>query len=118
MSVKTHQEIEVWYVLPAIRREMVLELKRRDMNQRTAARLLGLTDAAVSQYISGTRGPDVRFRKEMKAEIRKSVDAIQKGANVMEEIHRITKVCKCNGTLCRIHRKMGNVPKECNICMK
>ena len=99
MSVKTHQEIEVWYVIPAIRREMVLELKKRNVNQKEAARLLGLTEAAVSQYMSGKRGTDVKFEPQMKAEIKKSVGAILKGANVMEEIHRLTTFCRRKGTL-------------------
>jgi predicted transcriptional regulator len=118
MSVKTHQEIEVWYVIPAIRREMVLELKKRKVSQKAAARLLCLTEAAVSQYMSGKRGTDVRFGPDMRSEIRKSVDSIQKGAGVMEEIHRLTSFCKSNGTLCRLHRKMGDVPKECRMCLE
>lgn len=117
MPVKTHQEIEVWYVIPAIRREMMLQMKKKKISQKDAAKLLGLTEAAVSQYMSGKRGADVKFGPDTKAEIRKSVDAIQKGASVMEEIHRLTSLCKANGTLCRIHRKMGNVPKECRICL-
>ena len=118
MSVKTHQEIEVWYVIPAIRREMVLELRKRKVSQKAAAKLLGLTEAAVSQYMSGKRGTDVRFEKDMRAEIRKSVDSVQKGASAMEEIHRLTTFCRMNGTLCKIHRKMGNVPKECKVCFR
>ncbi len=117
MAIKSPQEIEVWYVIPAIRREMVLEFRKRKVSQKAAAGLLGLTEAAVSQYMKGKRGTDVSFSPVMKAEIRKSVDAIQEGASVMEEIHKMTVLCKKNGVLCRLHRKMGNVPKECTICL-
>jgi len=117
MPVKTPQEMEVWYVIPAIRREMVTELLKKKVSQKQAAKLLGLTEAAVSQYLSGKRGADVKFEPEMKAEIRKSVGAIMKGSGVMEEMHRITSFCRKKGTLCRLHRKMGPVPKGCRVCL-
>lgn len=118
MSIKTPQEMEVWYVIPAIRREMVKELLKRKASQKQAAKLLGLTEAAVSQYLSGKRGTDVKFEPEMKAEIRKSVDSIMKGSEVMAEMHRITSFCRKRGTLCRLHRKMGPVPEGCRVCLE
>jgi predicted transcriptional regulator len=118
MAKEMPQEIETWYVIPAIRREMVLELKRRKVSQKEAARMLGLTEAAVSQYMSGKRGTDVKFEAGMKAEIRKSVDAITKGASVMEEIHRLTTFCRRKGTLCKIHKKMGAAPEGCKVCFR
>lgn len=118
MAVKTHQEMEVWYIIPALRREMAIELRKRSVSQSAAAGLLGITEAAVSQYISGKRGKDVRFGKSVKSEIRKSSEAVQKGANAMEELHRLTTLCRKNGVLCRVHRKMGNAPKGCRICLE
>ena len=50
-------EIIVWEVLPAIRREIAKSLiKNHSLTQREAAKKLGLTEAAVSRYLTGKRG--------------------------------------------------------------
>jgi predicted transcriptional regulator len=47
----------IWGGLPALRRELAIALCRdHGFNQKEAARRLGLTDAAVSQYMSGKHG--------------------------------------------------------------
>ena len=44
------QEIELWYVIPAIRKQLVIELKRKGLKQKAIAPILGITEAAISQY--------------------------------------------------------------------
>ena len=47
---KHPQEIEVWYILPAIRKELVVVLKESGLTQRKIAGMLKVTEAAISQY--------------------------------------------------------------------
>ena len=50
-------EFVIWNILPAIRRELTRSLVHDfGLKQRQAAQLIGMTDAAVSQYLSGKRG--------------------------------------------------------------
>ena len=57
-------ELIVWYVLPAIRRELARELvDKHGMIQAEVARKFGVTDAAVSQYLKSKRGSN----KELEA---------------------------------------------------
>jgi hypothetical protein len=42
-------EIIVWYVLPALRRGLVIELKQLKMAQKDIARSMRVTEAAVSR---------------------------------------------------------------------
>ena len=63
--MKLPQEIEVWYVIPAIRREFAKGLIKKGLKQREVARMLGVTDAAVSQYFSSKRGSEVRFNQRI-----------------------------------------------------
>ncbi|MBA3044390.1 helix-turn-helix domain-containing protein, partial [archaeon] len=45
-------EVIIWYILPGIRREITKSLLKNGLSQREVAKKLGITDAAVSQYLS------------------------------------------------------------------
>jgi len=71
MTIKIDCEENVWYILPLIRKEFAKSLiKDHGLTQRKAAEKLGITEAAVSQYISKKRVDlkitDVRIRREIK----------------------------------------------------
>ena len=112
------QEIEVWYVIPAIRREFVREMKKCGLKQSEIALKLGLTRAAVSQYVSGKRGSDVKFSKEVITEISKAVDALLEGRKPVSAIQRVLKFVKKKGCLCEIHRKLDKNVCNCGGCCK
>lgn len=118
MGIKMPQEIEVWYLLPAIRREFVKTMLGRGLSQREVAGKLGITESAVSQYLSSKRATDVKFNKRVIGEIGKSVDSILKGGSVIKEVNRICELCKKDRVLCDIHRSHGDIPKKCRVCLK
>ena len=62
---KHPQEIEVWYILPAIRKELVRVFKEKGKSGKEIAFLLGITPASVSQY-----GKDKRGGAELPLEVR------------------------------------------------
>lgn len=111
------QELEVWYLLPAIRKEFAKEMIKEGLSQREVAEKLCLTEAAVSQYIKGKRGSDVEIGGAIRKDIKKSVKKILKGDCVIGEIQCICNKCKKKMILCRIHKKHGNVSGECKICL-
>jgi len=76
-------------VLPAIRREIVILLKREGKSQKEIAKCLGITPAAVTQYLKGRRAR-ITLKEEEKREIEKMV---RRGIKKEE--------------LCRICRKIG-----------
>ncbi len=110
------QELEVWYVIPALRREFAKLMIKKGLKQRETAKKLGIGEAAVSHYIKSKRGKEVKFDKKIGQEIRKSVDRILTNkATVMEELQNmITKIRK-SGCLCKLHK--GKV-KGCEVCMR
>ena len=80
MTIKIDCEEIVWYLLPLIRKEFAKSLiKDHGLTQRKAAEKLGITESAVSQYVSKKRGDlkvsDVGIRREIKA----SAKRIMKG---------------------------------------
>jgi len=60
MKLEHPQEVEVWYVIPAIKRELSKSMmKDNGLSQKNVATLLGVTEAAVSQYINSKRANEV-----------------------------------------------------------
>jgi predicted transcriptional regulator len=115
------QEIEVWDILPAIRREFAKVLiNEHKLNQREAARLLRLTEPAVSQYVKSKRAKEIVFGKSVIQEIRKSASrVVADKKKLVEEMQRICNLLAVKKVVCDIHRsKSRAIPKECCICLK
>lgn len=91
-------EKAVWYYLPQIRADLARELVKTGMTQSQAARMLGVTPAAVSQYLHKKRGQQSVMTRDYRKEIRLAAERIQAGA-AESELHSI--VCRC----CQIIKK-------------
>ena len=90
-------ETAVWNILPAIRKEFARVLiEIHGFNQKKAAEVLGITEAAVSRYISGKRGYLEITDNKILREIQKSTNRIVKGNDrtVLVEICRICTLLK------------------------
>ena len=73
------QEIEVWYLLPALRREIALELiNKYKFSQREISEILGITESAVSQYLKSKRANELKFSNSELIKIKKCVKEIFK----------------------------------------
>ena len=112
------QELELWYVLPALRREFARELTNtHEFSQRMAAELLGVTEAAISQYKSSKRAKNVKFGQNILDEIKKSSEKIvEKKSNFLIESQHMCELIKQDKTLCKIHRRYESMPRNCSIC--
>jgi predicted transcriptional regulator len=143
------QEVEVWYVLPAIRRELAKVMKTKvvhrknedgDMvdhkiTQKEIARMLGVTEPAITQYLlkkrgRRSRGDQVDIPGPILKEIDKSADimiseyekARKSGIedifeSMTSEINRIIRVMRDEGVMCDIHREFcAHVSDTCDAC--
>ena len=115
------QEIEVRYILPAIRRELArIFIKENKLSQKEAAKLLGLTEAAVSQYQHSKRAKEVVFSDSVISEIKISADKIlsdkSNKRHLLAEIYRISNLTTVKHILCDIHRAQSKDLGSCNIC--
>ena len=112
------QEIEVWYIIPAIRRELVKDIIKLGLNQKKIAEILGVTPAAVSQYMNQKRAKEVEFAQETSEEIKKSAKIIMdEPRKLVEEMQRILLSVKKNKTLCRVHYQHEKMPEKCEACL-
>jgi len=97
--MKTPCEIIVWRVLPVIRKELAKSLiKDYGFSQKKVADKLGLTESAVSRYITGKRGKIDLTDNKLLNEIKKSAKRISKenGTLIIQETCRICNLLKSN----------------------
>jgi hypothetical protein len=113
------QEVEVFYILPAIRRELTLAFKELGRSQKDIAKLLGVTEAAVSQYMSQKRATDVTFPDIMKAQIRAAAPKITDHSSMIQEVQTVLAAAKQDKFICKLHEQVAdNIPKGCDVCFK
>ena len=115
------QEIEVRYILPAIRRELArIFIQEHKLSQKEAAKLLGLTEAAVSQYQHSKRAKEVIFSNDVVHEIMASAKKIiaesASKQRLIGEIYRITNLTTVKQILCDLHRSQSKDLESCNVC--
>lgn len=111
------QEIEVWYVLPAIRRELARAMIEKGVMQKKIAKILGVTEASISHYVKDKRGGRIKLSEKVKEEIKKSADIILKDQyKLVDEIQRICNIIKKQKELCKIHHQFEKMHKGCDIC--
>ena len=102
MAGKVPCEIITWYVLPSIRRKLAtVMIDKYGMYQKDAAKFLGVTDAAISQYLSRKRGT-VDFDGVGQEEFEASAGKIIDGTPAEEEICRLCKFLVSVGILDKI----------------
>lgn len=115
------QEIEVWYLIPALRKELSrIFIKDYNLTQKKAAELLGISEAAVSQYVKEKRAKDIKFAKSELEIIKKTAGKIVKDKNnSMKYLYEACVTFRGSNTVCNLHRKYNkDIPAKCNICME
>ena len=116
LKVLQPQEVEVFYILPAIRKAFAAALKTKGLSQTKIAEILGVSGAAVSQYFSDKRGCDVKFEPQTSQHITEAAHRITDSANFVFECQQILKEVSANKAICDIHKQLGDVPMNCTIC--
>lgn len=101
------QEIEVWYIIPAIRKELAAALTaKHGLNFEKAGNILGVSKAAVSQYLSKKRANRVKIPEAIRKEIEKSADLIVRdNKRVVDEIQRLVILMKVKKSYCSVCKK-------------
>ncbi len=108
------QEIEVFYIIPSLRRALAESMAERGMKQKDIATLLGINTAAISQYRSNKRGNQVQFTAEVQTEIQKSAALIKDKLSYFRETQRLLRHIRTTNTLCQIHKQFTAIPEGCD----
>lgn len=111
------QEIEVWYILPAIRKEIAnILITQYNIPQKQIAYILGITEAAVSQYKKNKRAK-IELEVTIKEEVKISAKKMLEDPNYMvSEITRLLELAREKKIRCQIHMQFQEIPHECKLC--
>lgn len=113
------QEIEVWYLLPAMRRELArVLLAEHDLKQKEVAKLLGVTEAAISQYKKSKRAGDIIFDEKEREIVKTYADKMLKTpAKFQYYLYKLSQELHGCNSMCVFHKKIDDsVPKDCKLC--
>ncbi|HKZ89709.1 MAG TPA: helix-turn-helix domain-containing protein [Thermoplasmata archaeon] len=110
-------------LLPTIRAKLAQELVRMyDMKQVDVAKALGITQAAVSHYITKSRGVDqeiLRRFPEIHGFVGDIARKIHDGLARSDQIARIDRFCydlMKTARFCEYHKKVGDMDPFCTAC--
>jgi len=117
-------EIEAIAVIPALRSMLARELLRQGgLNQTQVASLLGITQAAVSNYISGNRGREIVNLSDPRVKTRVSDIANSLSGNpdssvAARGLSDLTDFIRRNRLMCAIHHDIDPEVEidVCHIC--
>ena len=120
MSLKLMpQELEVWYLLPSLRKEIAKTLVNEyELSQKKVAEIFGMTESAVSQYLKSKRANELKFSNQELAEIKKYADKImQDKKNYHSHLFELSKKMRGTKSLCELHKKRdSSLRKDCSLC--
>ncbi len=103
-------EIAVKSVVPSIRALLAKELvEAHGMKQSEAARLLGITQTAVSKYTHNVRGKTIPIEKDKEIRVLITRTATSLANGEMERMDILLEIC----TTCNLVRKKGFMCKLC-----
>ncbi len=88
------------------------------LKQVEIAKKLGITKAAVNQYISEKRGNEIKFNSKLKEVIKESSKKINNEFDAVREIQYLIKVSRNEKVACQIHKDLDDNYKKCNICFE
>jgi len=113
------QEVEVWYLVPALRRELAkILIDKYGLTQKDVAKVFGLTPAAISQYLNSKRGGDIKFSRVEIEKIEKVAEKISKNSEgATKYLYDLCVLLRKSDIVCRIHREHDKtISKNCEIC--
>jgi predicted fused transcriptional regulator/phosphomethylpyrimidine kinase/predicted transcriptional regulator len=126
VTVQLPSEIVVERFLPTIRSMLAAELAERGFAQRSIADRLGVSQAAVSQYLAGERGGEERFveHPRTRATVERIADGFEAGTmddyEALAELLELVRAFEDRGPICAIHEEempalegMG-----CDLCVR
>ena len=86
--------------------------------QKDIAKLLGVTEPAISQYMSSKRAKLVKFNAKLTAAIAESAQRIAGETGLIRETQRLLRLIREERVVCQIHASLTSVPKNCTLCFE
>jgi predicted transcriptional regulator len=112
------QEVEVFYILPAIRKEFAKDFKEDGKKQSEIAKILGVTEAAVSTYVNEKK-QGIKLDTDTKELIKHASKNIHDQAQFVFHSQSILDHMLKSKQTCHIHSLVNkDVAHDCNTCFE
>ena len=108
----------MFYILPALRKELAICMKERGKSQKEIAQLLGVTEAAISQYMSAKRASLVSLSSKIKAAVSAAAENVSDEQSMVRETQKLLQLARDEKIICKLHADFGDVPKGCSVCFE
>jgi len=107
------QEVETFYLIPAIRKALVKLMVEKGLQKKDICEKLKITKSAISQYLSNKRGRNIKIDKEI---LVKTSENIVQGKNPTLEIQKLIQKLKETKKICQIYEENNIKPDDCEVC--
>ena len=107
------QEVEVFYILPTLRKYFAISLKEKGLMQKQIAELLDVEGATVSQYVNKKRANKIKFDSHVLEKIKDSASRITDKFSLLRETQNLLRYIRQSNALCAVHRQLSNLPETC-----
>lgn len=117
-------EVATKSLVPSIKALIARELASHGLPQKAIAKLLGVTQPAVSLYLKGVRGRviDLEGHPEVVAAAKRVAELLLSGAPASEVVDAFCRTCGAalsSGLLCELHRRSAPTINEgCRACIE
>lgn len=119
------QEVVVGKLLPTVRARVAqILLEDHHLRQVEIAKLLGLTQAAVSHYHTRSRGLDkdvLRHFPELEAFAQDIAARVQRGMPLRAQIaafNTMAETVSKTDRFCQYHKKIASLEDSCDVCFE
>ncbi len=109
------QEIEVYYVLPMLRRQLALAMKEQNIPQKEIAIRLHIGESTVSQYIKEKRGSQIEVDPKLRLKVQDAAKRIANKSDLIREIQILMQFIRHSNLLCQIHHQITKLPDNCEM---
>lgn len=117
-------EIMTNYIMPAIRAYIARRLiANHGFTQVSAAERLGLTQSAMSRYLTSDRGTRTRLSDEvihiLETIVEDLADQDSPSTLAIDQTCRICLSMRSSGDFCKLHRELDKeIPDSCDVCIR
>jgi predicted transcriptional regulator len=119
-KIQFPQEIDVWYILPALRKKIALGLLKEGMNQKEVAFVMKTSEATISHYKKDKRVKVDVLGTKLDVEIKDALVKIEENHSLLfSEIVKLSNVVKEKGIFCELYDQKATVEESirpCNEC--
>lgn len=115
-------EIVAKAIIPALRAMIAKELiEKYGLTQQSVAKLLNVSQAAISNYMRGVRGIVVNLEqdKDIQSIVSKIADMLVNNKDPKEIVSMFNmaiRIITVRGILCSVHKKFEPIFENCDIC--